>query len=466
VTAPVIPQTVAEFEEILNDAPRVQDMVVKGEWGQFTKDYVEKVTAKDRDMVAQFREQTQDGWRQFLIDHGEDIGKIDMSTMGKPGSPWTNGEGITNRDKGQIHSVLAPGAKLDKTFAGPGEFFQAAWHRNRELPNYDDLMGKMENHRKIMKELTNAAGSNVPSDGGFLIPEALRAEIMQLSIEDAIVRPYATVIPMSTLTVPIPAVDETSRVSNLFGGIQFFWTPESGAGQDTSAKFSQIELVAKKLMGYAAIPNELIADAMAFLAWFSQAFPRAHGWFEDIAFLSGDGVKKPLGITQGPGAVKVKRATDNTIGFDDIVQMFARMYPTSINNTRWVASNDIFPQLAELTFTPSGGTPVPMMLWQLNAQGAPVRTLLGRPIEFTEKIGPLGTKGDLGLYDFSQYLIGDRRAMSLESSNDYLFGTDNTAFRMLSRVDGQPWLRKAITPHNGSANTLSPYVVLDTHAGS
>lgn len=462
MTAPAIPQTVAEFEEALSDGARVTQMIQDGEFGKFTADYAKKMSEKDQDLVAQFKEQMQSGLRDFMTEAGQDIGKIDMSDVVAARTRWSGGEGITNRDKGQIHAATAPGAKLDKTFSGPGEFMQAIWHRNRELANYDDLMVKMENHRKVVKELTNAAGSNVPSDGGFLIPEVLRSEIMQLALEGAVVRPYATVIPMSTLSVPIPAVDETSRVSNLFGGIQFFWTPESGAGQDTSAKFSQIELVAKKLMGYAAIPNELLADATAFLAWFSQAFPAAHGWFEDIAFLTGDGVKKPLGITQGPGTVPVNRANANQISYDDIVQMYARMYPTSMRNARWIASIDTFPQLAELSFTPAGGTtPVPVMLWQMNAVGKPELQVLGRPIEFTEKVGPLGTKGDMGLFDFSQYLIGDRRSMNIESSNDYLFGTDNTAYRMLSRVDGQPWLRKAITPHNGSAKTLSPYVVLN-----
>lgn len=462
MTAPTIPQTVAEFEEALSDGPRVIKMITDGEFGKFTTDYAKKMSEKDPDLVAQFHEQIQQGLRDFMIEAGRDVGKIDMSDVVAARSKWSGGEGITNRDKGQLHSATAYGAKLDKTFASPGEFFQAAWHKNRDLPNYDELAVKMENHRKIVKELVNAAGSNVPADGGFLIPEQLRSEIMQLSLEGAVVRPYATVIPMSTLSVPIPAVDETSRVTNLFGGIQFFWTPESGAGQDTSAKFSQIELVAKKLMGYAGIPNELLADAAAFLAWFSQAFPAAHGWFEDIAFLAGDGVKKPLGITQGPGAVSVTRGNASHIGYDDIVQMYARMYPTSMRNARWVASIDTFPELAELSFTPAGGsTPVPVMLWQMNAVGKPELQVLGRPIEFTEKVGPLGSKSDLGLFDFSQYLIGDRRAMSLESSNDYLFGTDNTAYRMLSRVDGQPWLRKAITPHNGSTKTLSPYVVLN-----
>lgn len=465
MTAPTIPTDASELEDFMHDDVKWGEIVTKlgqGENGPFT-DFMTKYAAasarKHTDLAEQVQEQTQKVLRDFLVENGQDVtGKLDLSDVRKA---KVSG-GLTNRNKGQIYNLKAPGAKLDKLFANHAEFFQGAWHRNSGLPNVDELRQKMANHEKLVRELRNAAGSTVPSDGGFLIPEILRSEILQLSMEGAVVRPYSTVIPMDSLTVPIPAVDETSRVTSLFGGIQFYWTPEGGAGVDSSAKFAQINLVAKKLFGYSGIPNELLADAAAFVAWFGQAFPSAYGWFEDIAFLTGDGTDKPMGVQNGPGVVTTTRAgtSTNTIVYDDIVKMYAHMYPASMRNSRWVASIDTFPQLAELSFTPAGGSsPVPVMLWQMNAVGTPVATLLGRPIDFTEKIPSLGSTGDLMLVDFSQYLIGDRQAMSLESSNDYLFGTDKTAFRLLSRIDGQPWLRSAITPHNGGA-TLSPYVVL------
>lgn len=456
MTAPTIPQTAAEFEEVLADGARVQEMIVKGEFGDFTKQYAAKMTAKDEDLVKQFHEQLQQGLRDFLIESGQSVSKLDLSDVRKARAGRR--AGLTNDDKGQLHNPKAPGAALDKLYETPVDFFHTAWHLNAEmLPNGDELRARAAKHREIV----NAASSVVPSDGGFLIPEILRSEILQLALEGAIVRPNATVIPMDSLKVPIPAVDETSRASSIFGGIAFQWTPEGAPLTDTSAKFGQITLDAKKLTGYAGIPNELLADAPAFTAWFQAKFPAGWGWFEDLGFLTGDGVAKPQGITTAPGAVKVSRNNANAINYDDIVRMYSRMYPASVRNSRWVAAIDTFPQLAELSFVPSGGTtPVPVMLWQMNAIGTPVLTLMGRPIEFTEKVGPLGSQGDLGLYDFSEYLVGDRQAMQMQSSNDYLFGTDKTAIRVIGRVDGQPWLRTALTPANGSSNTLSPYVVL------
>lgn len=470
MTAPTIPTSPEELEDFLHDDQKFGGLLTSMANGDYKpmreliKNYGDATLAKNQDMGRQFEEIVQRELREFLVTSGQDItGKLDMTDVAKTKAKW-GGVGITNRDKGQFYNAKAPGALLDKNkvFADAGEFFQAIWHKKEEglSSRAEELNKKVAAYRKVV----NAAGSTVPSDGGFLIPEVLRAEILQLAMEESVVRPYATVIPMDSLTVPIPAVDETSRVTNIFGGIQFYWTPEGGAGVDTSAKFSQIELVAKKLFGYAGIPNELIADSTAFRAWFGQKFPQGYGWFEDIGFLTGDGVNKPLGIGNGKGVVSVTRGTANTIVYDDIVRMYQRMYPTSIAKARWIAAIDTFQQLAELSFTPAGGTtPVPVMLWLPNAQGVPTLTLMGRPITFTEKIGPLGSTGDLQFIDFSEYLIGDRQAMSVESSNDYLFGTDKTAYRVLGRVDGRPWLNSAITPHNGSSNTLSPYVTLHSN---
>lgn len=426
--------------------------------------YSDAWVAKNEADVAQQAEVAQATLREFLIQNGADItGKLDLRDVAKAKGGATGS--LTNRDKGQRYNPKAPGAHLDKAFGSHAEFFQMVHNRKRPLRNFEELGKKAVDHQRIVSDIRNAAGSTVPSDGGFLIPEILRSEILQLALEDAIARPYATVIPMDSLSVPIPAVDEISRVSNIFGGIQFYWSAEGAAGVDTSAKFTQIVLTAKKLFGYAGIPNELMEDAPAFMAWFSAKFPQGYGWFEDLGFLNGDGTDKPLGVSQAPGAAVVNRGTSNTIVYDDIVKMYMHLYPTSVKNSRWVASFDTFQQLAEMYFIPnagSGGTiPVPVMLWLPNAVGTPQPTLLGRPIDFTEKTGPLGTKGDLMLVDWSEYLIGDRQAMSLQSSEDYLFGTDKTAFRLLARVDGQPWVKTPLTPHNNSGVQVSPYVVLN-----
>jgi HK97 family phage major capsid protein len=87
--------------------------------------------------------------------------------------------------------------------------------------------------------------------------------------------------------------------------------------------------------------------------------------------------------------------------------------------------------------------------------------LLGRPVIVSEKARAVGTVGDINFVDFGFYLIGDRQAMSARQSEEFRFSSDVTAFRIIERIDGRPWLASAITPQN-NGSTLSPFVKLTT----
>ena len=97
------------------------------------------------------------------------------------------------------------------------------------------------------------------------------------------------------------------------------------------------------------------------------------------------------------------------------------------------------------------------------ASSAPV-TIFGRPLIVSEKAKTVGTQGDLAFVDLSYYLIGDRQMMTMSSSTDWKFGNDQTAYRIIQRVDGRPWIQSALTPQNGSSSTLSPFVELAVRA--
>jgi HK97 family phage major capsid protein len=90
-------------------------------------------------------------------------------------------------------------------------------------------------------------------------------------------------------------------------------------------------------------------------------------------------------------------------------------------------------------------------------------TIFGRPLVVAEKSGRLGDRSDLAFVDLSYYLIGDRQQMTAASSTEYKFGNDQTAYRIIQRVDGMPWLKSPITPANGGP-TLSPFVEIADRA--
>jgi HK97 family phage major capsid protein len=180
--------------------------------------------------------------------------------------------------------------------------------------------------------------------------------------------------------------------------------------------------------------------------------------------MTGLGVQEPLGYVNCPASVQVAAESgqsSGTIVWENIVKMYARMLPTSLGNAVWIASIDTFPQLATMALSVgTGGSAVWLGNYQNGGAQSPPMSILGRPVIFTEKAPALGTTGDISFVDLSYYLVGDRQSMQVSSSTDYKFGNDQTAFRVIQRVDGRPWIQSAITPKNGSANTLSPFVQL------
>jgi len=105
-----------------------------------------------------------------------------------------------------------------------------------------------------------------------------------------------------------------------------------------------------------------------------------------------------------------------------------------------------------------------------NGDGVTYR-LMGRPLIVTEKMpssasGNTTTPGGLSFVDLDYYLLGDRQSMQIATSDEYLFANDLVAYRVIERLDGRIWQQSAITPQNGSSNTLSPVVKIDTTATS
>jgi len=444
------PKNSAELQEYLSDTPGLNAELESGEFAAKISNYIK---AQNESVTQQVTEQLQ-------------MVQADLAKQGVNAKAPVAYAGRNPVSGTTVYNHNAVGARLDGIFENMGDFTRSVLAENKHFADRAALQEKLAKTHAI----NNSFGSEVPDAGGFLIPEEFRGDMLQWTLENSIVRPRATVIPMSTLRVNIPTVDDTSHVTTVFGGIESYWEEEAASLTESQASFGRITLDAKKLTIYCTIPNELLADAPALNGWLSSQLPKALSWEEDVAFLTGSGVGQPQGVINSPGSVAVTKQAGQaaaTISYDNVVQMYSQMLPQCIANSVWVVSIDSFPQLAQMQLpVGTGGSAVFVGNGAPTnaAVGAPPMTLLGRPIVFTEKTGPLGTTGDINLIDFSFYLIGDRQAMTADSSIHYLFANDKTAFRLIERIDGRPWIQTPITMHNNSAATLSPYVQLATRS--
>ena len=327
-----------------------------------------------------------------------------------------------------------------------------------QFRSFGEFLHTIRVHPEDKRLVRTGLSEGDDSAGGFTVPEEFANTIMMGSLEMAVIRPNgATVIPMRTDTLKIPKVVDTAHSSTLFGGVVAYWLEETGTKTPTQPTFGQIQLIAKKLTGYTYASDELLADnAVGLEALLTRMFSGALAWYEDDGFINGNGVGKPLGILNSGALLAVNRSAASTIAIADLANVWARLLPQSHGKAVWLANPSILPQLVALGST--------YLTWLRGSAGAagladsPPATLLGRPIVFTEKCKALGTAGDIVLADLSYYLIGDRQQIAIASSQHVRFTTDETAWRFVKRVDGQPWVDSAFTPANGSS--LSPFVTL------
>lgn len=451
-----IPDSPEAMQEFLTDKTK-RSQVFKADADP--KDVVNFMTAyanlnakKDPGQEEQLRGQFDRFMADYERDKGITFGKK-MSLSEKP----TLADLRAQRQTASLAkmSAVSPGHALDGKFEDLWDFLDVVNNKNI-------AQNKRSEQRALIE---NAMSSTDPASGGFLIPEEFRAQLMQVALERAVVRPRSTVIPMGSLRISIPTVDSTSNASSVFGGVIGYWTEEGAALTQSQPSFGRIVLEAKKLTAYTAVPNELRRDsAISVETLINQVYPQAIAWFEDIAFMFGSGVGEPLGVFNPLNNAIIVQAAESgqatsTILWENIVGMYARMLPSSLTNAVWVVSPATLPQLFTMALSVGTGGSVMGPIAGNFGTGGPVMSLLGLPIIISEKVSNLTTQGDVNLVDFSQYLLGDRMQMEAEQSADYLFGNDMQAYRFIERVDGRPWLQSAITPRNAGP-TLSPYVQL------
>ena len=88
-----------------------------------------------------------------------------------------------------------------------------------------------------------------------MVPEVLRSLVLQMSLEHAVVRPRARIVPMDSLRVPYPSIDDTSHTATVFGGVSGNWTEEGAAITQSAPAFSRVVLEAKKLAFFTQYPE-------------------------------------------------------------------------------------------------------------------------------------------------------------------------------------------------------------------
>ena len=358
---------------------------------------------------------------------------------------------VKNAGMGQIDKRLLPLRSLDAE--SPGFSINGAMG--------DAFVGGL-----VKSAFAKQTGLNegVGAAGGFLVDTDRAGGIMQrvYNVGDLLQRVDMQGVSANSNGMVFNGINEVSRADGFRrGGILAYWTAEAGTKVPSHPAFRQIELRLHKAVGLVYATDELLQDANTLEGWIMRNLPEELRFVIEDAIFNGTGAGMPLGVMPSGALIAqaiVPGQAAATIVGQNIMDMWSRLWAPSRRNAVWFIDQSCEPELYNLAMgVGTGGVALYQPPGGLSA--TPYATLMGRPVIATEYQATLGTQGDIALFDMSEYQMIEKGGIQQASSIHVQFLTDETIFRFVARVDGQPKWNVPLTPNSGGP-TQSPFVVL------
>jgi len=320
---------------------------------------------------------------------------------------------------------------------------------------------------KVDQRLYNvASGLNetTPSDGGFLLQPDFSTDLLKSRNGTGKLLPYCKRLFINSSSIDLPVIDETSRATgSRWGGIRGFWIDEAGEKQASAPKFGKLHLEPKKQVVLVYATDELLQDVAVLSQVIGDGAAEEIGFMTDLGIVAGTGAGQPLGLLNSPCTISIDKEAgqaNNTIVYENLTRMWSRLWPIGHNTAIWLVHPSALHQLYTMSLAVgTGGSPV--FLPGGAASDKPFASLFGRPLIPCEQCSALGTAGDIILADLTNgYVVAERgNGIQADMSIHVRFVYDESVFRFVRRIDGQPIISAAITPYSGS-DSFSPFIVL------
>ena len=304
------------------------------------------------------------------------------------------------------------------TKTGTKEYTEAFWNMIRNRGNYG--------------EVHNALSVGEDSEGGFTVPDEFERKLVEALEGNNIFRGMATVIRTSSGTRKIPIAEDTGEAS---------WIDEGEEIPESDTTFGQTMLSAYKLGTMIKISNELLNDSAFDLAsYIARRFGVRMGNAEERAFITGDGVGKPLGLLDDAGSkIGVTAAKTTAISFDEVFQLYYALKAPYRKKAEFLCNEALVLQL--MTIKDNNGN----YIWKPGLDIGKPDTLLNRPLK-TSAFMPEVAAGNkvMAFGDYSYYWIADRQNRTFRRLNELYARTDQVGFLTTQRVDGKLILPEAV----------------------
>lgn len=251
------------------------------------------------------------------------------------------------------------------------------------------------------------------AQGGYLAPDEMSTEMVRNLVEFSPVRPIASV-----RTTGSPAVKYPKRT----GVTNASWDGELEDATESEPSFGMHTVTVHKLQTYVDISNELLQDSAGMAeAEVRLALAEDFGKKEGAAFISGDGVNKPLGMLSDTSVGYTATGNASTLGSAPADLLISLMYalPAAYRNRgTWLMNGTTLAAVRKLK--DGAGN----YLWSpAYTEGQP-ETLLGRPVVEAVDMPDVGSAAEPIIFGDveSAYRIVDRLALSI-LVNPYLLAS-------------------------------------------
>lgn len=332
--------------------------------------------------------------------------------------------------------------EADKGFESLGEQIQA-------VKAFSKTGVRDDRFEAVARKAASGMSETIDEDGGFLVDPDISKDLVSRMYDTGILVSRTQTVEVSGNGLVWREVQDYNRVAGSHA-VQVYWTEEAGDKTKSAPKFNEREMRLRKLAGLVYLTDELIEDAPAITSFVGNAFVNEFGFALDSAVMNGTGAGMPLGYRLSDAMVTVAKEgsqTQDTIVEKNVTKMYSRMPARSVASAIWLVSNTAWTQLPGMTV---GEQPV-----FLNPSGdikeAPGGFLYGRPVVQSEHCEVLGDLGDIQFVNLNDYITIRKGMLKTDTSIHVRFVQDETALRLVLRVNGQPLQSSKITPAKGTA---------------
>jgi len=257
---------------------------------------------------------------------------------------------------------------------------------------------------------------------GYLAPADVSNEMIRNITEFSPIRQFATVRNSMAPSVKYPTRTGITNAQ---------WEDEIEESEESEPTFGQTEIVSRRLTTYVDLSNSLLmgSDGAA-AAEVNQALSEDFAQKESRAFVSGDGVKQPMGLLTDPRVPYFANGSTTALSTDSLIGLMYSLPAFYRNRGVWVLNGGSLATIRKLKDGQGN------YLWQPSFQAGQPETVLGRPVAEAVDMPDVAAQsfpvlfGDLA----TAYRIVDRQQLGT------LTDPYTQAKRAITRIHGTRWV--------------------------